>query len=73
MFKLNADGVQIKCRTRPPQFDEIQELVYRNHYTTIGQLRHDLNDYVWWSDDRRLHSTLGYQSPKEFTEQGLVL
>ncbi len=23
MFKLNADGVQIKCRTRPPQFDEI--------------------------------------------------
>lgn len=24
MFKLNADGVQIKCRTRPPQFDEIQ-------------------------------------------------
>ncbi len=27
----------------------------------------------WWSDDRRLHSTLGYRSPKEFTEQGLVL
>ena len=26
MFKLNADGVQIKCRTRPPQFDEIQRL-----------------------------------------------
>jgi len=28
---------------------------------------------VWWSDGRRLHSTLGYRSPKEFTEQGLVL
>ena len=25
MFKLNADGVQIKCRTRPPRFDGIQE------------------------------------------------
>lgn len=50
-----------------------KELVYRNHYTTIEQLRRDLNDYVWWSDDRRLHSTLGYRSPKEFTEQGLVL
>ncbi|MDR3888379.1 MAG: integrase core domain-containing protein [Bifidobacterium sp.] len=50
-----------------------KELVYRNHYTTIEQLRHDLNDYVWWSDNRRLHSTLGYRSPKEFTEQGLVL
>ena len=50
-----------------------KELVYRNHYATIEQLRHDLNDYVWWSDNRRLHSTLGYRSPKEFTEQGLVL
>ena len=50
-----------------------KELVYRNHYTTIEQLRHGLNDYVWWSDNRRLHSTLGYRSPKEFTEQGLVL
>ena len=50
-----------------------KELIYRNHYTTIEQLRGDLNDYVWWSDDQRLHSTLGYRSPKEFTEQGLVL
>ena len=50
-----------------------KELVYRNSYATIGQLRRDLNDYVWWFDDQRLHSTLGYRSPKEFTEQGLVL
>ncbi|WP_241958285.1 IS3 family transposase [Bifidobacterium bifidum] len=39
----------------------------------MQQLRSDLNDYVWWSDNQRLHSTLGYRSPKEFTEQGLVL
>ena len=50
-----------------------KELVYRNSYATIEQLRRDLNDYVWWSDNQRLHSTLGYRSPKEFTEQGLVL
>ena len=50
-----------------------KELVYRNHCTTIEQLRRDPDDYVWWSDDQRLHSTLGYRSPKEFTEQGLVL
>ena len=50
-----------------------KELVYRNSYATIEQLRHDPDDYVWWSDNRRLHSTLGYRSPKEFTEQGLVL
>ena len=49
-----------------------KELVYRNSYATIGQLRRD-PDCVWWSDDQRLHSTLGYRNPKEFTEQGLVL
>ncbi|NMF01831.1 transposase [Bifidobacterium boum] len=50
-----------------------KELVYRNRYATVGQPRRGLGDCVWWSDDRRLHSTLGYRSPKEFTEQGLVL
>ena len=51
-----------------------KELVYRNHYTTTRAAEaSDLNDYVWWSDNQRLHSTLGYRSPKEFTEQGLVL
>ena len=50
-----------------------KELVYRNHYATIEQLRHDPDDYVWWSDNQRLRSALGYRSPKEFTEQGLVL
>ena len=50
-----------------------KELVYRNSYATIEQLRRDLNDYVWWSDNQRLHSTLGYRSPPGFTEQGLVL
>lgn len=50
-----------------------KELVYRNSYATIGQPRRGPDGYVWWSDDRRLHSTLGYRSPKEFTGQGLVL
>ena len=50
-----------------------KELVYRNSYATIEQPRRDPDDCVWWSDGQRLHSTLGYRSPKEFTEQGLVL
>lgn len=50
-----------------------KELVCRNRYATIEQPRRGPDDCVWWSDGRWLHSTLGYRSPKEFTEQGLVL
>ena len=49
-----------------------KELIYRNHYASLEQLRSDPDDYVWWSDNQRLHSTLGYRSPNEFTQQGLV-
>ncbi|MDU1289322.1 MAG: hypothetical protein E6965_09025 [Bifidobacterium bifidum] len=28
---------------------------------------------MWRSDNQRLHSTLAYRSPNEFTQQGLVL
>ena len=63
------DNTAVESTNRPLK----KELVYRNRYVTIEQPRRDLNDYVWWSDDQRLHSTLGYRSPKEFTEQGLVL
>ena len=49
-----------------------KELIYRNHCTGPEQLRSDPDDYVWWSDNQRLHSTLAYRSPNEFTQQGLV-
>ena len=50
-----------------------KELICRNHHTGLEQSRSGLNDYVWWSDNQRLRSTLGYRSPNEFTQQGLVL
>ena len=50
-----------------------KELICRDHHTGLEQPRSDLNDYVRWSDDQRLHSTPGYRSPNEFTQQGLVL
>ncbi|KFJ07092.1 integrase [Bifidobacterium tsurumiense] len=50
-----------------------KELIYRNHYSTIERLRSDPDGYVWWFNNQRLHSTLGYRSPNEFTQQGLVL
>ena len=50
-----------------------KELIYANTYTSVEQLRSDVNRYVWWYDHQRLHSTLGYLSPVEFTQQGNTL
>ena len=40
-----------------------KELIHRNVYTNVEQLRSDVNRYVWWYNHQRLHSTLGYLSP----------
>ena len=50
-----------------------KELIYNNVYTSVEQLRSDVNRYVWWYNHQRLHSTLGYLSPVEFTQQGKTL
>lgn len=50
-----------------------KELIYRNRCTSLKQLRDNLNGYVWWFNNQRLHSTLGYRSPNEYTQQRLVL
>ncbi|PJM76401.1 hypothetical protein CSQ86_09535 [Bifidobacterium felsineum] len=50
-----------------------KELIYRNVYTSVEQLRSDLNRYVWWYNHQRLHSPLDYMSPVEFTRQGNTL
>ncbi len=52
----------------PEEGAHIPEPLHQPGTTTL-----DPDDYVWWSDNQRLHSTLGYRSPNEFTEQGLVL
>lgn len=50
-----------------------KELIYDNVCTSVERLRSNLNRYVWWYDHQRLHSTLGYLSPVEFTQQGNTL
>ena len=50
-----------------------KELIYRQVFTSLDQLRRELNFYVWWYNNERMHSTLGYMSPVEFREAGMSL
>lgn len=49
------------------------EFVYREQFSGLYDLQVKLNDCVWWHNNERLHSTLGYMSPVEFRKAGLSL
>ena len=49
------------------------EFVYREQFSGLYDLQVKLNDYVWWYNNERMHSTLGYMSPVEFRKAGLSL
>ena len=49
------------------------ELVWRERFGALDELREKLTDYVWWYNNVRLHSKLGYMSPVEFREASLGL
>ena len=43
-----------------------KERVLDNVYTNQTQARFDVSDYIGWYNHRRLHSTLGYESPEDY-------
>lgn len=49
------------------------EFVYREQFSGLYDLQVKPSDYVWWHNNERLHSTLGYMSPVEFRKAGLSL
>lgn len=49
------------------------EFVYQEQFDSLHDLQVKLNDYVWWYNNERMHSTLGYMSPVEFRKAGLCL
>lgn len=42
------------------------EFVRNRRFETLKQLQRELDDYVWWFNQKRIHSTLGYLSPRQF-------
>lgn len=50
-----------------------KELVYRRPFADLGQLHRELNSYVRWRNEERMHSKLSYMSPVEFRNTRLSL
>lgn len=50
-----------------------RELVAGRRFGSEEELRAALFDWANWHDNFRIHSTLGYMSPVEFREAGLIL
>ena len=42
------------------------EFTKYRHFTSLEQLRHELNRYIKWFNEKRIHSTLGYLSPLDY-------
>jgi len=47
------------------------EFVRRRSFESLGQLRKELDEYVKWLNEKRIHSTLGYLSPHQFKFKSL--
>jgi len=47
------------------------EFAYDRKFISQDELDLELFDYVNWYNNKRLHGTLGYMSPKEFRELSL--
>lgn len=43
-----------------------KEFVYPKHFETLRQLELELEAYVYWFNNKRIHSTLGYLSPIKY-------
>ncbi len=42
------------------------EFIYGRNFSSLNELKIELEDYVNWFNNKRLHSTLGYLSPIEY-------
>ena len=45
------------------------EFVSQEHFETIEQLRLSFGAYVWWFNNKRLHSSLNYLTPVQYHQQ----
>lgn len=45
------------------------EFIYPRNFENMIQLENQLNAYVWWYNNERLHSSLNYKAPRQWIQQ----
>lgn len=48
------------------------EFVYQRNFETLEQLKLELAEYVYWYNNNRIHSSLGYLSPIDYKKSTLI-
>lgn len=70
---LSKKGCPYDNAVAEAQFKIVKtEFVYPREFLTIEQLRQELAAYIYWFNNKRIHSTLGYKSPIEYRESLLI-
>jgi putative transposase len=46
-----------------------KELVHEREWSSLDELRREIENYLAFYNDERIHSSLGYQTPREYEEQ----
>lgn len=69
---LSMKGCPYDNAVAEATFKIVKTQFTKNYYfESLDQLKWMLSDYVVWFNNTRIHSTLGYLSPKEYKEHNL--
>lgn len=70
---LSKKGCPYDNAVAEAQFKFVKtEFVYPRLFQSLEQLKQELSAYVYWFNNKRIHSTLGYKSPVEYREALLM-
>lgn len=70
---LSKKGCPYDNAVAEAQFKIVKtEFVYPRLFQSLEQLKQELSAYIYWFNNKRIHSTLGYKSPVEFRKSLLM-
>jgi transposase InsO family protein len=70
---LSAPGSPIDNAVSESMYDIVKtEFIYEERFTSPKDLQDKLSAWVWWYNNERIHSSLGYITPVESREAGEI-